>query len=366
MAPLIQRFSKCDDFEILLIHSGQHYDYDLYEGVYEDLRLPGPDVCLNCGKESTILGDLVSSMTAQLSILFQKERLDGLLVHGDTATALSGAMAAELSKITLCHVEAGIRTYDIYGLWEKFLPWPESLFGRIVDTCSDIFLAPSQRTFKNLRREKFPPKNIFLTGNTIVDSVTSYLPFSTNLELEKLNINQDRPLIVFSIHRRENVLNLPFLEEITKTLLSNQWNSTIYWSMHRITERKLKDIGLWSQIENSSHIVTQSLSSYTSFLGVLKHSTLVLTDSSSLQEEAITLKKPCVTCRRRTDRPETIEVGGNILAANAKEIRFWVSKILQDSKLAKRMTQNENPYAPPSPWGSVTEVILNVLISYFY
>ncbi len=364
MAPLIKGISSYEDIEPFLIHSGQHYDYDLFEGVYQNLGLPKPDINLDCGKNSESISDLVSNITTRLSHLQQKECLDAILVHGDTATAIGGALASAFSRIPLCHVEAGVRTHDIYGNWEKFLPWPESLCGRIVDICSDFNFAPSKTTFTNLRMEKLKPQTIFWTGNTIVDSISSYLSTSKESDIiENLGIDQDIPLIVFSIHRRENILNSTFLEEITKILLKNPWKSIIYWSIHRITQNKLKEMGLWSEIESAGHIIPQSIGSYTSFLQVLFQSDLILTDSSTLQEEAITLKKPCVTCRKLTDRMETVEAGGNIVATNPKEVEFWATKILQDEELYEKMRKTENPYGPPRPWKSVTESIINILLS---
>jgi len=262
------------------------------------------------------------------------------LVQGDTNTVLGGALAAKKLNILVGHVEAGLRSYD-----ESM---PEELNRRLTDHCSDFLFVPTKKAQQILLGEGISKKKIFLTGNTIVDSVKQNLKKITNLD--KLNVIPKKFFLV-SLHRQENVDNPNRFKNIVKGLkkLKKEYNMPIIFPIHPRSRKMAKKYKI-----NFKGIDIIEPVNYLQFLSLQKNSKLVLTDSGGVQEESCILKIPCVTLRDNTERPETIEVGSNMLAGSNPD------KILLCAKKMLRRKRNwKNPFGDGRSASKIVTIIEN-------
>ena len=241
--------------------------------------------------------------------VLQSENPDVVLVEGDTNTVLAGALAAAKLHIKVGHVEAGLRSYD--------RNMPEEINRVLTDHCSDYLFAPTEKSKQILIEEGIPDDKIFITGNTVVDAVFQ------NLELanKKLNILDELGLkkydyFLVTTHRQENVDNRSRFDEILKglRLLHNEYNLPVIYPIHPHASKKMNEFNL--MFDGINLIDPQD---YLGFLQLENNARLVLTDSGGVQEETCILNTPCVTLRDNTERPETLDVGSNILAGTIPE-----------------------------------------------
>ena len=321
MSPIIRACKKCG-LGYFILHTGQHYDYELDKKIFEDLELEEPKYNLNVGKNE--YRKQIGIMVKQIGKILLKEKADLALVQGDTNSVLAGSLAAKKVKIKLGHHEAGLRSHDLSMLEET---------NRIIsDHVSDYLFAPTADAFKNLNEEGINEKRILLTGNTVVDAVYE------NLELakKKVNILEDLKLqsgnyIVVTAHRAENVDKPERLKGILEglRLIGQDFKIPIIYSMHPRTANNINKFGL----AVPPQITVVKPLGYLEFLQLEANSKLIITDSGGLQEEASILKIPCVTVRDNTERPESIEAGANILAGTESEkIRAAAKKVIARGK----------------------------------
>ena len=270
-------------------------------------------------------------------------------MQGDTNTVLAGAITANKLKIPVGHVEAGLRSFD--------KDMPEENNRIIADTCSNLFFVPTPETAINLQNEGIDHNRIHVTGNTIVDACYRNLDIAIKKSEVKDIIEFDE-YIALTLHRAENVDDPERLENIVNSLLNLDYN--IVFPLHPHTRKSLENANLYEKIVNSDHIQITKPLGYLDFLYLLSKSSMILTDSGGVQEEAITLNIPCVTLRYNTERPETIHTGGNILAGTGqKEIQSNIEKILNNKDVYNKMADAENPYGD----GHSSERILEIIAS---
>lgn len=331
--------------ECIIIHTGQHYDIEMSKQFFTDLKLPVPDYNIGIGSNTAI--KQISIILSELESILIDEKIDIVLVQGDTNTVLAGALAANKLKIPVGHVEAGLRSFD--------KNMPEETNRIVADNCSNLFFVPTKETAYNLQNEGVNHNQIYITGNSIVDACKRNL----DIAIEKSNmdkiLNFDE-FIVLTMHRAENVDDSERLTNIVNSLVNLDYN--IIFPLHPHTKKSLKENNLYEKILNSPHIQITKPVGYLDFLYLLSKSTLVLTDSGGVQEEAITLDVPCVTLRYNTERPETITAGGNVLAGTEEEeIKENIENILSNKEVYEKMSKAVNPYGD----GNTSKIICNII-----
>ena len=346
MSPIMDEIINNDD-ELITIHTGQHYDLEMSKQFFTDLDLPLPNY--NIGIGSNTANKQISIIISELEQILLDEKIDIVLVQGDTNTVLAGAITANKLKIPVGHVEAGLRSFD--------KDMPEENNRIIADTCSNLFFVPTPETAINLQNEGIDHNRIHVTGNTIVDACYRNLDIAIKKSEVKDIIEFDE-YIALTLHRAENVDDPERLENIVNSLLNLDYN--IVFPLHPHTRKSLENANLYEKIVNSDHIQITKPLGYLDFLYLLSKSSMILTDSGGVQEEAITLNIPCVTLRYNTERPETIHTGGNILAGTGqKEIQSNIEKILNNKDVYNKMADAENPYGD----GHSSERILEIIAS---
>jgi len=343
MSPIIR---ECEEKRenYFILHTGQHYSYNLDKLFFNQLNLPKPKYTLDIG--SGTHAEQTGKMMIKIEKVLQKEEPEIVLVEGDVNTVLAGALAAYKLHIKVGHIEAGLRSYD--------RRMPEEINRKLTDHCSDLLFAPTEKARQILLSEGIDEKKIFVTGNTIVDAVYQNIEIANRKVdiLEKLNLNKNEYFLV-TAHREENVDAKNRLEGILKglELVYKKFNLPIIYPIHPRTEKRIKEFRL--KVPEGVKLINPV--GFLEFLQLEANAKLVLTDSGGVQEESCILKIPCVTLRDNTERPETLEVGSNILAGTNPE------KIV---KCAEFMIQKERNWKNPFGDGRASKRILDILEMY--
>lgn len=340
--------------ELLLIHTGQHYDKEMSENFFIDLKLPTPNYNIHVGSGSH--GKQTGKMMEGIEEVLMDEKPDILLVQGDTNAVLAGALVASKLHIPVGHVEAGLRSFDE--------TMPEEINRLAADICSKLYFVPTEESAINLAMEGISRKRIFITGNTVVDACFRNLKISESRDISEyeeslanLDINNMDNILTLTMHRAENVDDKERLSNIIGAL-SELTDMNIIFPIHPRTKKTMENFGLFDKLANLEHVHIIKPVGYLDFLLLLSKSTLILTDSGGLQEEAITLNVPALTLRYNTERPETVSAGGNILVGSDKEaILLNARKILDDVDFANKMKSAKNPYGQ----GNAAEMMLNII-----
>ncbi len=336
MAPVIRECQRrSQDFFVL--HTGQHYSYEMDRVFFEQLELPQPEYNLDVGSGSH--AEQTGKIMSGIEKVLIKEEPGIVLVQGDTNTVMAGALAAAKLHIKVGHVEAGLRSFD--------RNMPEEINRVVADHISDYLFAPTETARGYLLKEGIDEAKISVTGNTIVDSVYQ----SQEIAERKVNVLKDLGLkpkeyFLVTAHRAENVDNSNRLKEIIKglELIKNEFGLPIVFPVHPRTRKMVQEFGLAFDGIRAIEPV-----GFLEFLQLESNARLALTDSGGVQEEACILGVPCVTLRDNTERPETLEVGANVLAG---------ADALQMVDRAKQMLQQGNGWKNPFGDGRAGENIL--------
>ena len=349
MAPVIDEMEK-RNVQYILIHTGQHYDHEMSDQFFIDLELRKPDYNIGVGSGSH--GEQTAIMIRGIEEVLLNEKPDLVLVQGDTNAVLSGAIVASKLHIPVGHVEAGLRSYD--------KSMPEEINREVADVCSRIFFVPTEESALNLLFAGINHKDIFITGNTIVDACMRNLKIAKKKSEIPFEIDDDI-ILTLTMHRAENVDNPIRLQNIVDALMELD-DITIIFPTHPRTLKNLKKYNLFEKMENAGHIKMIKPAGYFDFLLLLSKSKFIMTDSGGIQEEAITLNIPCATLRYNTERPETVEAGGNVLVgAETGKIVDTVREILDNPGIYSKMSEAENPYGK----GDSSKRILNAILNLF-
>ncbi|MGZ7116437.1 MAG: non-hydrolyzing UDP-N-acetylglucosamine 2-epimerase [Methanobacterium sp.] len=347
MAPVIDEMEK-RKVEYILIHTGQHYDREMSDQFFIDLELRKPDYNIGVGSGSH--GEQTANMIKGLEEVLIDEKPDLVLVQGDTNAVLSGSIVSSKLHIPVGHVEAGLRSYD--------KTMPEEINREVADVCSKIFFVPTEESAVNLILEGIHPKDIFITGNTIVDACMRHLEIAKKKANLPFKMNENDKILTLTMHRAENVDNPSRLKNIVEALLELK-EVIIVFPAHPRTIKNLKKHDLLEKMDDADHIKLIKPVGYLDFLLLLSKSEIIMTDSGGLQEEAITLNIPCTTLRYNTERPETVEAGGNILVgAKKKKIVDTVREILNDTQMYSKMSKARNPYGEGNSSIKIMDAIL--------
>lgn len=355
MAPIIDEISKRDIDQIVL-HTGQHYDKEMSDNFFKDLEIPVPDYNIHVGSGSH--GKQTGLMMKGIEEVLVKEKPDIVLVQGDTNAVLAGALVASKLHIAVGHVEAGLRSFD--------MTMPEELNRRVADISSTMYFVPTEHSAINLIAEGFSHKNVFITGNTVVDACFRHLDIAKKRGFEEeslasLDIENMDNILTLTMHRAENV---DIKERVTSIIdaLKQLSDMNIIFPIHPRTKNTLKNFGLFDELDSLKHVHIIKPVGYLDFLLLTSKSKLILTDSGGLQEEAITLNVPALTLRYNTERPETVAAGGNILVGSNKDVIVEnANKILNDKKFFDKMSNALNPYGV----GDSAKVIVDAIEDYY-
>lgn len=338
MAPIIDEISKRDIDQIVL-HTGQHYDKEMSDTFFKDLDIQTPDYNIHVG--SGTHGKQTGLMMKGIEEVLLDEKPDIVLVQGDTNAVLAGALVASKLHIAIGHVEAGLRSFD--------MTMPEEVNRRAADVCSTMYFIPTIESAINLLAEGYSRKNLFVTGNTVVDACFRHLEIAKKRGIEEetlktLNIETMENILTLTMHRAENVDVKERVVSIIEALKELD-DMNIIFPIHPRTKNMLEKFELFDELNNLEHVHIIKPLGYLDFLQLTSASTLILTDSGGLQEEAITLSVPALTLRYNTERPETVTAGGNILVGSNKDaILENARKILYDKDFADKMKNAVNPY----------------------
>ena len=326
LAPVIKELErKKADFFIL--HTGQHYSYHLDRVFFEQLELPQPKYNLDIGSGSH--AEETGKMLIGIEKILLEEKPDVILVEGDTNSILAGALAASKLGIKIGHVEAGLRSYD--------RSMPEEINRILADHLSDYLFAPTPKAKEILLGEGIGEEKIFVTGNTIVDAVYENLEIARSKAdiLNNLHLEPKEYFLV-TLHRQENVDNRIRFTSILECLerVSAAFKMPVVYPVHPRSRKMMAEFG-WKP----ERVILVEPVDFLSFLQLESNARLVLTDSGGVQEEACILQVPCVTLRDNTERPETIEVGANVIAGTKPD------RMLECSKMMLGRDNNwENPF----------------------
>jgi UDP-N-acetylglucosamine 2-epimerase (non-hydrolysing) len=289
-------------FQVVLVHTGQHYDYEMSQAFFDDLELRQADYYLGVGSSSHAV------QTAQIMIAFEevclKERPQIVVVVGDVNSTVACALVAKKLGIRLAHVEAGLRSYD--------LTMPEEINRMVTDLLADFLFVSERSGIINLKKEGRSESAIHFVGNVMIDNL--YFQLSRLAKTENQAVKPAAPYAVLTLHRPSNVDAEEKLREIMGALAIIAGELTIHFPAHPRTRQHLEAIGLLGKMKNI-HLLSPL--PYQAFLRLWKEAALILTDSGGLQEETTALGIPCITLRENTERPITVEEGTNILAGTS-------------------------------------------------
>ena len=338
MAPIIAEINKRGISQIVL-HTGQHYDKEMSDNFFRDLELLAPDYNIQVG--SGTHGRQTGLMMEGIEKILMEEKPDIVLVQGDTNAVLAGALVCAKLHIAVGHVEAGLRSFDV--------TMPEEINRMVADVCSTMYFIPTEQSAINLLAEGFSRKDLFITGNTVVDACFRHLEIAkkrgfSEESLSQLGIDNMDNILTLTMHRAENV---DVKERVTNIIeaLKQLDDMNIIFPIHPRTKHSLENFGLFDELNDLEHVHIVKPIGYLDFLLLTSKSTMILTDSGGLQEEAITLDVPALTLRYNTERPETVAAGGNILVgANKNAILENANRILNDAEFAQKMKNASNPY----------------------
>jgi len=311
-----------------------------------------PDYDLNLMKKQQNLSNLTSDVLIFLKPILEDYKPDYVFVHGDTTTSMASALASFYSSIKVCHIEAGLRTYN------KYSPYPEEMNRQITSKLADLHFAPTETAKKNLLNEGISEDKIFVVGNTVIDAL-----LIAKDKVESINdgqitllskiLNSQKKIILVTGHRRENIgdgfINICNALKI----LSKYENIQIIFPVHLNPNVKGPVYDILADIP-TIHLIEPL--DYPAFVWLMKRSDIILTDSGGIQEEAPSLGKPVLVMRNNTERPEAIECGtAKLVGTNTDTIVNECINILNDDKLLLKNLTNMNPYG----MGNTSQLILN-------
>ncbi len=335
MSPLVQELGRREGIESLCCVTAQHRE--MLDSVLKIFHLK-PKYDLNIMEPGQSLSTITSKCLLGLERVFREARPDLVLVHGDTTTAFSAALAAFYSQIKVGHVEAGLRT------WDKYSPFPEELNRTLVGDLADLHFCPTEANRENLRREGIE-KNVFLTGNTVIDAMASTVRSDFRFTTDLLNHldYEGRRIILVTCHRRENY-GAPMAHIMTalRRLAESYPQVELVYPVHLspvVREAAGKYLSGHRRIHLIDPIDVEEMHN------LMARCAFVMTDSGGLQEEAPALGKPVLVLRRETERPEAVKAGTVALAGTEEENIFRMgAELIEDPAAYDRMARAVNPY----------------------
>lgn len=364
MAPLVKEFqARASEFETIVCVTGQHRE--MLEQVLSLFEIT-PDYDLEIMKAGQDLYDVTSLVLLGLRDVLKKEEPDVVLVHGDTATSTAAALAAFYQKIPVGHVEAGLRTHNIYS------PWPEEMNRQLTGRMATYHFAPTELSRQNLLAEGVSDEHILVTGNTVIDALHQVVKrVKSDAALQQqvaedllkagydvTRLDQGCRLVLITGHRREN-FGEGFLHicRAIKTLSERFPEVDFVYPMHlNPNVRKPIHEVFGEDLKGFSNLFFIEPLEYLQFVSLMERSTLVLTDSGGIQEEAPGLGKPVLVMRDTTERPEAVEAGTvKLVGTDYDRIVGGVETLLTDEAAYSQMSRANNPYGDGKACGRIAD-----------
>jgi UDP-N-acetylglucosamine 2-epimerase (non-hydrolysing) len=336
-APVTRALRRDSGVEQILVHTGQHYDFNMSDVFFQQLGMSAPDVNLKVGSGSH------AQQTADIMVRFESlvsaEKPDLVLVYGDVNSTVAAALVCAKLGIRVGHVEAGLRSFD--------RTMPEEVNRVVTDQLADLLFTPSADGNVNLAREGVAREKVFLVGNVMIDTLIRMLPKTTDYGLPDL----PRQYALVTLHRPANVDDINWLKGMLERLTAVSRELAVIFPVHPRTRQRI------SELRFSQHKTLRLLDPlpYLEFLALQRHASVVITDSGGIQEETTFLGVPCLTVRDNTERPITVEIGTNeIVGRDLGRIGAAIEQVLAGKR---------KPFAVPPLWdGHAGERIAEVIL----
>ena len=308
IAPIHKAFQKhLTQINHLICHTGQHYDESMSKIFFDDLEIPKPDFYLGVG--SGTHAEQTGTIMIEFEKVILKEQPDLVVVVGDVNSTIACSLTAKKLGILTAHVEAGLRSFD--------RDMPEEINRILTDAVCDLLFVSEQSGLKNLKAEGIPDNKVFFVGNVMIDSLTNFLnqADSSNI-LEKLNV-EPKQFVLVTLHRPSNVDHKDSLSQLVNLVNNISEYRTVIFPIHPRSKKNLEEFGLLSSLKEN--ILLTEPFGYIEFMKLLKNAELIFTDSGGIQEESTFLGIQCITFRKSTERPVTVEIGTNHLVGDDPE-----------------------------------------------
>lgn len=368
MAPLVKKFQENSEFQTMVCVTAQHRE--MLDQVLDIFDIK-PDYDLNIMKQGQDLYDITSRVLLGLRDVLNETNPDVVLVHGDTTTSTAAALAAFYKQIPVAHVEAGLRTNNIYS------PWPEEMNRRITGRIATYHLAPTELSRQNLLKENVDNQNIIITGNTVIDAllwvvnkIKSDVNLADTLQINIKNngydidrIEDKRKLVLITGHRRENFgEGFRNICNAIKTLSIKYPDVDFVYPMH-LNPNVRKPIAeiFGNDKDKSGNTFFIEPFDYLNFVFLMEKADIILTDSGGIQEEAPSLGKPVLVMRDNTERPEALEAGTvKLVGTDYDKIINEVSELLDNEESYNKMSKAVNPYGDGSACKRIVDFLKEV------
>lgn len=350
MCPLVLELKKHDNIKPIVCVTAQHRQ--MLDQVLDIFGVK-PDYDLDIMKNRQTLAGITTRVLEGMEDVLKKEQPDIVLVHGDTSTSFVAALAAFYQQIKVGHVEAGLRTYDIYS------PFPEEMNRQLTGRIANLNFSPTQRNYDNLIKENVNPDSIYITGNTVIDALKTTVRDDYTFRdktLQNLDYENKRVIIV-TAHRRENLGEpLKNICEAIKEVVSAHPDTEVVYPVHlnpAVRETVNSVLGNTERVHLIDPLDTDELHN------AISRSFMVMTDSGGIQEEAPALAKPVLVLRRETERPEAVDAGTVKIAGVDKNVIIRLAnELLDDENAYKEMAQAANPYGDGEASRRICEALL--------
>lgn len=332
MCPVVNQFKKMREFDVTVCVTGQHKE--MLKQVLDVFSVV-PEYNLDIMKPKQDLFDITTEILSKIKIVIAETKPDLIVVHGDTTTALTAAIASFYLKIPVAHVEAGLRTNDLYA------PFPEEFNRHTIGVIADLHFAPTELAKSNLLKENVSVEKIFVTGNTAIDALRTTV--KTDYDDENIRWANDSQMILVTAHRRENIGKpMENMFRAIKHIVDEDDNVKVIYPIHMnpvVREIAKRILGKCDRIRLIEPLNVLDFHNY------MSKATLILTDSGGIQEEAPSLGKPVLVMRDVTERPEGVEAGTlKIVGTQEENIYKNIYELLHNEALYKKMSFAQNPY----------------------
>lgn len=356
MAPLVHALENDTHFEAKVCVTAQHRE--MLDQVLELFEIT-PDYDLDLMKAGQTLNEITARILLNLKSVLQEFKPDVVLVHGDTATTFAASLAAYYEQIAVGHVEAGLRTGNIYS------PWPEEGNRKLTGALTKYHFAPTETSKRNLLQENYLAENIYVTGNTVIDAllmvkdkINNDTELNANLATKFAMLNTNKKLILVTGHRRESFGD--GFERICEALAitaKRYPDAQILYPMHLNPNVREPVNRILKDIDNIYLIEPQQ---YLPFIYLMDRAYIILTDSGGIQEEAPSLGKPVLVMRNTTERPEAIKAGTvKLVGTDVNTITLAINELMDKTEMYQRMSFSHNPYGD----GKACKRILSSLLA---
>lgn len=350
MAPLIKEIEKYSDtFESIVCVTAQHREMlDAVLNLFE-IR---PDFDLDIMKANQNLWTITSDVLLKMKDVFEKVSPDIVLVHGDTTTSMAAGLSAFYAKIPVGHVEAGLRTFD------KYNPFPEEINRVVVDSLCEYHFAPTDTSMQNLKDAKISMEHAYKTGNTVIDALL-YIVNNKEADISHLGLDNTKKTILVTAHRREN-FGEPIKNICTAIcrLVEENPDIQVIYPVH--PNPNIKNT-VYELLSGKERIILTKPLDYAPFSTLMKYSTLIMTDSGGVQEEAPSLGKPVLVLRKTTERPEAVEYGTvKLVGTEIDDIVNEAHKLLNNEQEYNKMSEAINPYGDGTASAKIVDILRSI------